>query len=136
MIYDRNTHTAVSESATIAQYLDRTYPSTPELLPKETIVYRTYAQQNPRTAERFRCKHEAQSQGRLEELPQTGSEKWRKHWENVEDALHMFKEWIEADGVPGMVLFISAGGRISYADITIASWLAWLRRVCGENSQE
>lgn len=158
MIYDPNTHTAVSDSATIAQYLDKTYPSTPELLPKETIslhaafaqaftnafiadalsvgVYRTYAQQNPRTAERYRRRNEAYSGVKLEDYPKTGSEEWRKHWKSVENALHMFREWIEADGVPGKVLFAGAGGRILYADIIIASWLAWLKRVCGEDSLE
>lgn len=133
----------------IARYLDKTYPSTPVLIPPATDalheaftqmfnhafllnalqvgVERSSAQLNPRTAEHFRRQNSEQA------FAPAGSEERAKYWKGVQDALHLFKGWLSADG--SEKLFFT-GERISYADVTVAGWLQWLQRVMGEDSQE
>ena len=154
-IYDPNTKTVVTESAAIARYLDRTYPSPATLIPKETDALHeaftqtfrtvfmtdllqiglpaTCAQLNPRSAEYFRRTRERWYNAKMEEFAPEGSEKRAKHWKAVEDALHMFKGWLEADGTKKLFF---TGDKIAYADITVASFLLWIKVVCGEDSKE
>ena len=154
-IYDPNTGATVTESAVIARYLDKTYPSTATLIPKETdalheafnLAFRnaimmdllaigllaTYKQLSQRSAEGFRRVHEASCKVKLEELAPVGSEKRAKHWKAVEDGLHMFKGWLEADGTKKTFF---TGENIAFADVTIASWLTSMKVVCGEGSEE
>ncbi|KAI0754890.1 hypothetical protein C8Q80DRAFT_1141673 [Daedaleopsis nitida] len=153
-IYDPNTRTGISESAAIAQYLDKTYPSTYSVVPKGTEALHkaftqalhdailqdllqmnlppTCLQLNPPSSEYFRRTREATYGMKMEEFSPEGSEKRAKHWKRVEDGLRLVKGWMEAGG-EGKLLVM--GEQICYADITIASWLEWTRRVHGTNSQ-
>ncbi|KAI0769970.1 hypothetical protein C8Q74DRAFT_1369210 [Fomes fomentarius] len=155
VIYDPNTKTAVSESAAIARYLDKTYPSTFALIPKETdalheaftqafraaflvnvamiILAPTCAQLSPRAAEYFRQAREAMFNDKMEAFAPAGSEKRARHWKGVQDALHMVKGWLAADGSEKLFFM---DDRVLYADITVAAWLQSVKRVLGDDSRE
>ena len=69
----------------------------------------------------------------MEEFSPVGSEKRAKHWKGIQDALHLFKGWLAVGGSEKLFFM---GDRISNADVTIASFLQWLKLVLGESSQE
>lgn len=154
VIFDPNTRTAVSESAAIARYLDKTYPDTPALIPPETdalhaaflhtfaalaknllpvMVRATSVQLNPRSEEYFRTTREAMFGAKMEEVAPVGSEKRAEYWTGVEKVLHLFAEWLEADGKQKSFFL---GEKVAFADIAIASFLVWVRVVLGKESKE
>ncbi|KAI1790148.1 hypothetical protein LXA43DRAFT_1074928 [Ganoderma leucocontextum] len=154
-IYDPNTKSAVSESAAIARYLDKTYPDKATLIPREAdalhaafnaafsallvpdllqiMLPATNAQLRAKSAKYFRKTREAAYGGRLEEWAPVGSEKRQRHWKGIEQAFDTFKQWLGADGREELFFM---GDRISYADITVASFLLWIKIVLGEDSKE
>ena len=156
MIYDPNTQRVVAESARIARYLDATYPDAgPRLLSREAdalyaafeAAFRTQVfphrqalavplaclQLSPRSAEYFRCTREEMAGARLEDLAPPGSEKRKGHWAGLEKAFTVVAQWLDA-GEDGRPFFM--GEQISYADITVASFLIWFRILFGEESEE
>ncbi|TBU48540.1 hypothetical protein BD309DRAFT_853559 [Dichomitus squalens] len=156
-IYDPNTKSAISESAAIARYLEKTYPNfKPTLIPPETdalhaafeavfwktlwpdlrqiMLPPTNALLNPRSAEYFRRTREAMDGEKLEDWTPAGSEKRERHWRGVERALDTFAEWLGTYGNREKLFF--TGVDISYADITVASFLIWIERVLGKDSKE
>ncbi|KAI0722272.1 hypothetical protein C8T65DRAFT_136137 [Cerioporus squamosus] len=159
LIYDPNTNTHVHDSASIARYLDSTYPDTPPLIPKETdalhaafqrafgavfspgngglsflMMPESHARLNPASQGYFRRTREEWFGMKLEELAPKGSEKRRKHWEAVKDAFHEVAGWLQADGREK--LFFLGGETICYADIVIVAFLVWIRNTFGEASEE
>ncbi|KAI0720561.1 hypothetical protein C8T65DRAFT_633549, partial [Cerioporus squamosus] len=142
-ISDPNTQTAVSDTAAIARYLDKTYPGTHTLFPKETaalqhaflrafaaevmpgpkddfarvamLVPQTYAMLNERSQPYFRRTREALLGQALEEVAPRGSERARGIWEGAREGFH-------------------AG--IVFADVAVAGVLAWTRFTFGEESEE
>lgn len=93
----------------------------------------TCAQLNPRSEAYFRRTRQAMFNAKMEAFSPAGSEKRAKHWKGLQDALHLFKGWLSADGEEKLYFM---GDRISYADVTIASFLQWLKCVLGEASDE
>ncbi|RPD66781.1 hypothetical protein L226DRAFT_518873 [Lentinus tigrinus ALCF2SS1-7] len=159
LIYDPNTGAKVNDSASIARYLDKTYPDTPTLIPKETdalhaafqrafaavlisgngdfpslMMPETQARLNPASQGYFRRTREEWFGTALEELAPHGSEKRRKHWEGVKNAFHEVAGWLQAGGQDNLVFL--GNQRICYADVTVAAFLVWLRITFGEASEE
>ncbi|OBZ68988.1 hypothetical protein A0H81_11337 [Grifola frondosa] len=153
VIYDPNTKTAVSESALIARYLDKTYPDAPTLIPAATDALHAAFQEaiemtfivpllpimlpasnhqlNPVSEEYFRRTREARF-GKLEEWSPLGPVR-DAHWKAIEAGLHKVTKWLSMDGNEKLFFM---GETISYADITLASFLIWIRKVLGPDSQE
>ncbi|RDX53699.1 hypothetical protein OH76DRAFT_1398812 [Lentinus brumalis] len=159
LIYDPKTKEYVSDSAAIARYLDKTYPDTPMLIPKETdalhaafqrafaavfnpgnagfswiMMPETYVRLNPASQGYFRRTREQWFGMALEELAPRGSEKRQKHWEVVKDAFHEVAGWLQAGGQER--LFFLGGETICYADIVIAAFIIWFRNTFSEDSAE
>ena len=154
VIYDPNTQTAVSDSAAIARYLDRTYPAAgPPLIPAELDALHgafeaAFARvtfgagdivrlsvpamwavlaENPRSAEYVRRTREAYF-GPLEELAPAGSEKCRVHWEGARRSFGTIASWLGEDAGGERLLFMG-GDRICYADVIVAALLKNLQKV-------
>ena len=155
-IYDPNTKAAVSESAAIVRYLEKTYPIfKPTLIPREAdalhaafnvafvttlipdllqiMLPPTNAQLNPRSEEYFRRTREAAYGAKLEDWTPVGSEIREKRWKGVEKALATFAQWLSAGGKEKLFFMDS---NISYADITVAGFLVWIERLLGKDSKE
>ncbi|OJT03278.1 hypothetical protein TRAPUB_6146 [Trametes pubescens] len=154
-IYDPNTKTALADSAVIVRYLDKTYPDTPRLIPAGTdalhaafdrachflldsdlvplVVNESANVLLPRGAAYFRATREATFGGPLQEIAPLGSAKREKHWAGVKKAFSAFARWIQADGVDKPFLL---GDLIGFADVTLASFLVFMRVVLGEDSKE
>lgn len=150
MIYDPLTKTTVVDSAEIAKYLDKAYPSTPKLFPEGTealqavfldhawsvigaplfmnIILRTCLALNPRSQEYFRTTREVMFGKKLEEL---GSE---ESWKLLEAGFGKLDTWLGANGPGKDSLFL--GNKICFSDIQVASFLKWTRVVCGEDSPD
>ena len=69
----------------------------------------------------------------MEELSPQGSEKRAVTFAAVEKVFAVLTGWLEADG-SDKTFFM--GDRISYADITVASFLTWANTVWGEDSED
>ncbi|KAI0632208.1 hypothetical protein C8Q77DRAFT_1059646 [Trametes polyzona] len=152
-IYDPNTKAALAESSAIVRYLDKTYPDTPRLVPAETdalhaafnyafraplmadlmpvIIPETCVRLLPRSEAYFRRTREVYFGAKLEELAPPGPKR-EQHWAAVRKAFSTFANWLKVAGDKPFFL----GDRIGYADITIASFLIWIRVIYGENSKE
>ncbi|KAI0632239.1 hypothetical protein C8Q77DRAFT_1272285 [Trametes polyzona] len=154
-IYDPNTKTALAESATIVRYLEKTYPDTPSLIPAGTdalhaafnyafharlsggdlrlvVIPEVLKHLPPRSEAYFRATREVAFGSKLEELAPPGPER-EKHWAEVQKVFSTFASWLKADGVDKPFFL---GDRIGYADVTVASWLLWIRAILGEDSKE
>ena len=158
IIYDPNTKSVISDSAVIARYLDKTYPDTPRLIPEEAdtliaalwdaifgafpdrafvpiLVPASLSILRPASQPYFRVTREKFFGGKLEELAPIGSEKRATAWQGVQRGLHRIAGWFEADGNEKLFFMGDAKG-ITYADIILASFFAWFKKSCGEESQE
>lgn len=155
VIYDPNTKTTISESAVIARYLDKTYPDKPTLIPPQAdalhaafnavftavlvpdllqiMLPASHAQLRAKSATYFRSTREAKFGAKLEEFAPVGSEKRERHWKGIEQALSTFTQWLGADGQEKLFFM---GDRLSYADITVAGFLVWIKILLGEDSKE
>ncbi|OCH88479.1 hypothetical protein OBBRIDRAFT_758180 [Obba rivulosa] len=159
VIKDPSTGAVISDSAAIARYLDKTYPDTPVVIPPETdalqaafqhafsqavvgqlgpiMLPATNAQLNPRSEEYFRRTREI-SRGpmygeKLEDWAPPGSEKRAKLWKDIKTGFARIAGWLTADG-KDKILFM--GDKVSYADITVAGWVVWVKRVLGPDSAD
>lgn len=156
-IYDPNTSKFVPESAAIARYLDKAYPETYTVIPPETDALHAafahgylkalYADDHlrsltmgeslavlrPASAAHFHASREAMY-GSFDEFAPLGSEKRTKHWEGLRENYRTIAGWLEADGRKDKLFFM--GERISFADVSIAGFLWWMRRIFGEESEE
>ncbi|KAI9058482.1 glutathione transferase FuA class [Trametes sanguinea] len=154
VIYDPNTKKAISESAAIARYLDKTYPDTSRLIPYETdalhaafnyafrrtllpdlgkiMIPETAKCLLPRSEAYFRATREVMFGSKLEDISPPGPKR-DEHWNGVKKALRTFTQWLEADGTDKLFFL---GDKIGYADIIVAGFLVWIRIVLGADSKE
>ncbi|PIL22614.1 hypothetical protein GSI_15304 [Ganoderma sinense ZZ0214-1] len=156
-IYDPNTKKFVAESAAIARYLDKAYPESHTIIPQDTdalhaafavaylkVLYggdhlrsltmsASQAALRPPSAEYFLKTREAMY-GSFDEFAPKGSEKRGKHWEGLREIYRTLAGWLEADGRKDRLFFM--GERISFADVSVAGFLWWIRRMFGEESDE
>lgn len=153
-IHDPNTGRVIVDSATIAEYLNTTYPNTGPgpLFPKgtrilhaassagfmstcasvlyPTLVYATCQNLLPPSYEYFKRTRE-ESMGNLAEIAPEGTEKGEAKWQALERGMTKMAGWFEAGGDTPFV-----GGDVPvYADVQIAGRLIWARNVFGKESK-
>ncbi|KIM81117.1 hypothetical protein PILCRDRAFT_97761 [Piloderma croceum F 1598] len=146
VIHDPSTNRAISNSVEIARYLDATYPATTLLFPPgsealqgiedrnafESLQYImlpiTCVNLNPVSETYYRRTRETRYGKRLEELSPIGLQR-EEHWKRVQEAFGVVASLLEGKK---FVL----GDTISFADVTIASWVLWIKRSIGAQSQE
>lgn len=153
VIYDPSTKALISDSATIARYLDEKFPNTPKLIPAETdMLHASFdaafmstllfkwlylfipalnSQLSPKSQEYFRSTREAVF-GKLEDMAPVGPVRDGR-MKDLQNALSTIAKWHEMDGVPKKFVM---GDKMCYADLTIAAFLLSLRKVLGGNSEE
>ncbi|KAL0961165.1 hypothetical protein HGRIS_006137 [Hohenbuehelia grisea] len=150
-IHDPATGTTLSDSLKIAAYLDAQYPDTPKLISPDTvglhdafsfaleaaldavwafILPATNNVLNPKSEEYFRRTREKDFGKRLEDVVPAGEE-GKKEWAKVKTGFNSIEKWI----IKGGGEFVT-GNTVSFADVIIASFLLWFKRVWGETSQE
>ncbi|KAG5649664.1 hypothetical protein H0H81_002595 [Sphagnurus paluster] len=152
-IYDPSTDTTLAESASIAEYLDTTYPDTPRLFPPGTralqyafvdaftaklrpisqfVVLGSDEMMNPPSQAYIRRYREAAFGKRLEEIPPTGvvaEEEWAKFmsgWDVVGG-------WLERGKSDGPFFL---GKEPIFVDFVVASFLMFMKKVWGEESAQ
>ncbi|KAK0188375.1 hypothetical protein F5146DRAFT_663211 [Armillaria mellea] len=144
-----STGALVSDSAAIAQYLDRTYPETPSVIPKGTdALHHAFTEaseshfrvpalwrltlakansiMNPVSQEYNRAREGSQI---LEDPVPTGEERQRE-WAKVKDAFGKVDRWYGKGDRYVM------GDVLSFADFTVSAWVMWFRTLFGEDSEE
>lgn len=156
VIFDPNTNAVVSDSAVIVAYLDKTYPSTPALLPAGTDALHEAFQYafgqavspgpgaifkllfpatahvlNPPSEEYFRRTRKAWGF----ELEKLKGETYREAWAQIKNGLHIVAGWLP-DGAEGKERLLFGGDKVIYADIAVASTLKWIQVVFGKDSEE
>lgn len=148
MIYDPNTKTAIADSAKIAMYLDKAYPSTPTVFPPGSAALQMafaeslwdligsdlfrnlapdhFANLSPSSLKTITPIIETIYGKKVDEL---GGE---EHWVAVEKALGKVLGYIEAngEGTDGLLM----GDEACFADFALVSIFVWARIVLGENS--
>ncbi|KAJ4490736.1 hypothetical protein J3R30DRAFT_3424739 [Lentinula aciculospora] len=152
VIHDAATNAVVSDSVSIAQYLDETYPS-PPLFPNGTHAFHASFNDifpvriepmlqflipsiasvlNPRSEEYFRHTRKEMFGKDLTELyPAKGSERREIEWRRFEEGFGMLdKSMRKCD------ILIMGGNMPCFADFTVAGWLRSFRTVFGEASEE
>lgn len=142
-IYDPNTKKYVVESATIARYLDETYPETPRLFPPGTdalqtafidiawppiglplyfsIMGVTMKKLNPSSAEFFRRTREETFGQTMEALATD------ENWQAWVAGLGKVKSALESGNPTGEGFLM--GDKVTFADLQIASALIWIKVV-------
>lgn len=149
VIHDPSTNTTLSDSLTIARYLDKTYPSTPILFPTSTtalqagfikgfagthastyniVVLPVWRILNERSQVYFRTTREARLHKGLEDV--CTEESWQKAEKDWDDLAALFK--LNGEGHEDLIM----GDRLCYVDLQIVSVLIWARNCLGEDSDE
>ncbi|PPQ95558.1 hypothetical protein CVT26_008585 [Gymnopilus dilepis] len=152
-IHDPTTGAYVSESLSIAEYLEKTYPDTPAVFPCNTLSlqapfhlpFRAYLKVyfqfgvpaahgvlNAPSAEYFRRTREASFGKTLEELLPQG-DRAKEEWAKVQEGMGKVSQWYEKNGGKGPFLL---GETASWADLFVASYLVYMRITWGEERQE
>ncbi|KAF7300801.1 hypothetical protein MKEN_01305700 [Mycena kentingensis (nom. inval.)] len=150
MIHDLNTGIVVTDSLNIAMYLDKTYPSTPQLLPPSAWpLFRAFddAMQpllapvypfalplsqrilNPPSGAYFRETRE-KTLGQMLDALLDGAERDPAQWAQVKASFATIEGWMKtslADDAANARFF--GGAHPSYADLYIAAYLLWLKTV-------
>lgn len=145
VIYDPSTKVCLTDSAVIAEYLDKTYPE-PPLFPHDTkalqllverpyieatralrgfILPRTSGLLSPDSQEYYLTKRVAIFGKPDEGLPE------EVRWAQYRDGLAIIDQWYSK--TEGAFLM---GDTVSWSDFVIASCLIWPRRIFGEDSGE
>ncbi|KAF4590124.1 hypothetical protein EYR40_009474 [Pleurotus pulmonarius] len=151
-LQDASTGIALSDGAEIIEYLDKAYPSTPTLLPRETIalqlatysalvprflaVYPLYAARavrlfNPETQRWWRETRAAMFGKPLEEADPKGEEKARVMNKFIADFGEVYQWMSRGDGS-----FLTDDQTVSFVELTLAAMLNSLKIVFGEDSDE
>jgi len=152
-IHDTSTGVYVSDSILIAEYLEKTYPDTPQVFPYHThalqaaftaafvnnisalwnfIVPAASNKLNPRSQEYFRRTREKTFGKALEDIAPKG-EVAIVEWERFKDGLGKADAWYAKNGGQGPFLL---GETPSWGDIIVAGYLNWTRVVWGDDSQQ
>ncbi|KAG5642389.1 hypothetical protein DXG03_002847 [Asterophora parasitica] len=150
-IFDPSTNTAVSESIRIAEYLDKTYPDAPKLLPGGTHALQhaainaylptggpalqfampaTHRILNAGSEHYFRINREPLFGKTLEDLTPTGPER-DVEWAKVKAGFNVVDEWLQAGEGPYFL-----GKTPSFIDFVVGARLFWFRAIFGEDSAE
>ncbi|KAN0064717.1 hypothetical protein ACQY0O_002368 [Thecaphora frezii] len=155
VIYDSRQDKYVSDSFRIALYLDELY-ATPASEPQVTlfppgtaglqkmfidlwiqqvsdplhIITSAYAaaQLPPRSREYYNERRGKRYCVALEALAPPGSEMRRTTWAKVKEALARFHGWMRLNDV--------AGNHVVFAEVCVASYLTWFKRLLGSESDE
>ncbi|TFK67434.1 hypothetical protein BDN72DRAFT_798951 [Pluteus cervinus] len=163
-IFDPNTNRAISDSIVIAQYLDEQYPDTLPLFrfPGSPIglnlgvvqagfvdafraialanswqftLPRTRAILNPVSEVYFRRTREETFGKRLEDVvPKKETGDWDREWEKVKKDFEAADKWFRQHAAPNSGEWV-LGDTLSFADLSIAGYLIWIRILMGEDSQ-
>ncbi|OCH87044.1 hypothetical protein OBBRIDRAFT_796579 [Obba rivulosa] len=157
-IYDPNTNTAVSDSARIARYLDKTYPETPAVIPPGTdalhaafesafasavimpllpiLLPASHTYLNPRSQDHYRRNRERELGelfgGKLEDWSSPGPVR-EEQWRAIREGLSKVNAWMTVDGHEKPYVM---GNQVCYADLFVAAWLVWVKRILGPQSSE
>lgn len=152
VIHDPAHNAVISESIEIARYLDKTYPGTTPLLDGsqalqeafQTAIMKTAmepsflimlplscAKLNPVSEAYFRNDRERKFGMKLEEFSPVGATR-DGHWKNLRDQYGIISSWLDKNENGAFVM----GEHISYADVTIAAPLIWMRTTFGVDSAE
>ncbi|KDR72915.1 hypothetical protein GALMADRAFT_73344 [Galerina marginata CBS 339.88] len=158
-IHDPSTGVYLAESILIADYLDKTYPDTPPVLPAHTlglqvafveafgnslkglagfILPNVCSALNPPSMQYFRRTREAAFGKKLEDLVPQGETAVQK-WATFKESLGKADSWYatmdsKLEGELKNTQFLM-GDTLSFADINIAGYLIWLRIVWGEDNE-
>ncbi|EGN96916.1 hypothetical protein SERLA73DRAFT_111690 [Serpula lacrymans var. lacrymans S7.3] len=138
VIQDPSTGAIVSDSFTIAEYLEETYPSTPTIFPHGSqalistfdstfmqgirpmfplVLTAVHARILPTNVPYFRQSTEMRVGMTLEEISPEGPKR-EQHWKNAKDFLGVIDGWYsKSDGERIM------GDTFSYADIIVGGWI-------------
>ncbi|KAG6872892.1 hypothetical protein C0995_005597 [Termitomyces sp. Mi166 len=152
-IYDPNHSTLLSDSALIAQYLDKAYPNTPKLFPPgshalqyafiDALGYKlepirafalpaSHAILNPRSKEYFRRTREAHFGKPLEDIAPKG-EVAIEEWAKVEKGLNDVAVWLEKGKENGPYFL---GQEPAFVDFVLAAHLLYYKKIWGVDSQQ
>ncbi|KAF7441098.1 hypothetical protein PC9H_001447 [Pleurotus ostreatus] len=151
VIQDKSTGVVISDGPLIVEYLDKQYPDTTQLFPPGTIALqagftsahgsaispinhlslrRTNAILNPRSQEYIRRTREQAAGKKIEEITPVGEAR-AVGWEKYRGGLGKVDSWYQKSEGPFVM-----GESITFADITVVSWLVFLKIIFGEDSQE
>ncbi|KAI8990692.1 hypothetical protein BD414DRAFT_484497 [Trametes punicea] len=154
MIYDPSTKVAIAESAAIARYLDATYPDTPRVFPEGTEAFQeatifalgavmqtighlvmpvVLQRLNDASKAHFKQRREMVFGGHIEEWSPPGSAVRAEQWRQLQTGFGRIAQWLAAGGKERKFFM---GDYITFADITLAARLMWMKRILGEESEE
>jgi len=152
-IHNPSTGAYVSDSILIAEYLEKTYPGTPQVFPHNTLALQTtfgqafgdnigalrnflvpaiYFKLNPQSQEYFRRTREESCGKAMEDITPKG-EAAVEEWAQFRDGLGKVDAWYAKNGGQGPFLL---GKAPSWGDIVVGSCLVWLRITLGEDSSK
>ncbi|TDL18667.1 hypothetical protein BD410DRAFT_728224 [Rickenella mellea] len=143
VIHDHSTGKIISNSLDIAQYLDETYPDTPQLLPSGpgiAAVFERYFIQsttplsrlmqptqfpklNPASHAFFRKSREDWTKCKVEDILPPGRER-EEAWSRVKQGMDKLYGLLEKNGKDKPFVF---GDRITYAEFIMAGYLVWVK---------
>jgi len=150
-LHDPSTGVYISDSVLIAEYLEKTYPSSPSIFPNNTIGLQlpfsdalqpnlealwtfilppSGLKLNPPSVAYFRRTREATFGKTLEDLVPKGDDAVAQ-WAKLKDGLGKVDAWYAKSGGPYLL-----GNTASWADIVVACYFIWMRIIWGEDSQE
>lgn len=154
-IVDPKTGAALAESATIARYLDATYPDTPRAFPEGTDAFHAALEDalmptvfqhiiplimplipnllSPENAQYYRAARASQLGAKLDELSPPGSEVRKQQWAAFEAGMSKVAKWLDAGGKEGRFFM---GERISFADFVLGAGLLCMKKALGEDNEE
>lgn len=139
-IYDPNTQQRVTDSKSIAKYLDKTYPASHQLFPRgtdalqgafldaiaetSTALFATICRTNARIFNPPSYEYWLKTRGAMLGRPyeELGTE---EDWKALEAGLEKVKSWLESNEDGKGQLFME--DHIVYADVLLASMLKWTR---------
>ena len=143
----------LSDSWSIAEYLEKQYPDTPSLFPNNTkglqaaltdghhaslanvwafAIPATHAILNPESEKYFRRTREMTFGVKMEEITPKG-ERAVEEWAKFKANLDKVDTWFTKTDDKGPFIL---GDTISWTDLNVASWTTWWRAVWGEDSEE
>lgn len=144
-IYDPVTGIYISDSILIAEYLEKTYPDRPPLFPNGTLglqsafndgIFHNIKSVVPAMVPTILSKLNSVSSTYMINKhgpPPPGQPSSAEHWKAFEAGLSQVDTWYARNG--GKSLFL-LGDKPSWADIVLASFLVYVKRMYGEESSE
>ncbi|KAJ2912536.1 hypothetical protein MD484_g7891, partial [Candolleomyces efflorescens] len=155
-IYDPSTNTRISDSLKIIEYLDKTYPDTPQIIPPGTsilnatlnwaigkTVFTLYPVVGPflisampkETSSIFRGRFEGRVGATLEEF-QNDKALPEKFWAESQEALKAASAWFKGSDGQELLHPWIMGENITFADLIVGSGLAWVVSSSGGEQSE